>query len=222
MRSLRDLSRTDAASSKSASSGGCAPRGLGRARAIQCSFSCTASRARENHSWLSERLIPALPAVRIRSDVERKRLAGLQASDSAATGVRTGIYSPEFAERTYLQLLEHTKVSLRSGFTTIVDATFLAAKDRRAFLTLAQQLDIPAAIVACEAKPDVLEDRIRARARGGDRISDADLDVLKAQLASSQPFAPGEENLLVRTNTSEANAVTDTVRALRTRAPEKY
>jgi uncharacterized protein len=43
--------------------------------------------------------------VRIRSDVERKRLAGLNAMTRIDAAPRQGIYDPEFSRRNYAHLL---------------------------------------------------------------------------------------------------------------------
>src|SRR6185369_9788254 len=57
-------------------------------------------RIRAAASWMSQRLVPEVRAIRIRSDVERKRLAGIGALESATAAARQGIYSPEFSHRT--------------------------------------------------------------------------------------------------------------------------
>ena len=49
-------------------------------------------------TWLSERLLPELSAVRVRSDVERKRLAHMAGSEHEPAGIRQGIYSAQFSQ----------------------------------------------------------------------------------------------------------------------------
>jgi aminoglycoside phosphotransferase family enzyme len=44
-------------------------------------------------SWLSERIMAELPAIRLRSDIERKRLFGLSRDESSGSGIAGGIYS---------------------------------------------------------------------------------------------------------------------------------
>jgi predicted kinase len=166
-------------------------------------------------SWLSERLIPALPAIRVRSDVERKRLAGVAAGESAATN--PAVYSRNFTERTYAHLSECAEACLAAGFATIVDATFLDPAQRAMFLALARRMDIPLTIVACASERQELERRILERAQRGDRVSDADLEVLAAQLRDLQPFVPAEQPYVIHANTSDPDAVADTVAAIRSR-----
>lgn len=161
-------------------------------------------------SWLSERLIPALPAIRIRSDVERKRLAGVSINENAEPAV----YSQNFTQRTYARLSGCAAACLDAGFTTILDATFLDPSQRVIFRDLASRMDVPLAIVACTSDRQELERRILERAKSGDRVSDADLEVLAAQLQNLQPFDPQELDSVIRVDTRAPDAIARTVEAI--------
>ena len=158
-------------------------------------------------SWLSERLVPKLHAVRVRSDLERKRLAGIEATGSAAARVREGIYTAQFSHRTYSRLADCAESSLRAGLSVIVDAAFLDTADRRLFRALAARLQVTCAIVSCEADPITLAQRVDERARQQKDASDASLAVLDAQLREFQPFEPAEEPLVIHVETGDADAV---------------
>jgi len=76
-------------------------------------------------SWMSEKLVPRLGAIRIRSDVERKRLADVSPSLLKENdGYEEGLYTPALSHRTYARLLECADGCLKGGFDTIVDAAF--------------------------------------------------------------------------------------------------
>ena len=60
-------------------------------------------------------LLEHLGAVRVRSDVERKRLAGVEANARTAAGFGSGLYSPEMSTRTYARLHEVTATVLDAG-----------------------------------------------------------------------------------------------------------
>ncbi|MBV6415668.1 MAG: hypothetical protein CMLOHMNK_00181 [Steroidobacteraceae bacterium] len=154
-------------------------------------------------SWLSERLVPAVPAIRLRSDVERKRLAGLQPAVSSAAPLRQGLYAHACTRRTYRRLAGCAAICLRAGFHVIVDATFLEAKDREVFAALAERLNAPSLLLSCHADPETLEQRIRKRAMCATDASDADLDVLAAQLQSAQPLSSTERARALLIDTSE-------------------
>jgi predicted kinase len=57
-------------------------------------------------SWLSRRLIPGLEAIQMRSDLERKRLAGLSPTADSQSEIESGIYDPESTATVYDRLLE--------------------------------------------------------------------------------------------------------------------
>ncbi len=115
-------------------------------------------------TWLARRLAAHLGALHLRSDVERKRLAGLEAHQDSRSPPDAGIYTIEFNERTYGRLHECASAALAAGEPAIIDAAFLRREERRRFRTLAQERNLPFAIVHCRAPDAVLRDRVSARA----------------------------------------------------------
>ena len=156
-------------------------------------------------SWLSERLVPALNAIRVRSDVERKRLAGTQRTGAEQLG--QGIYSSQFNDRTYAHLLDCAESCLRGGLTVIVDAAFLDATDRESFCKLATCQSLRYLVVCCSAPPAILTQRIVDRLREAGDPSDANLTVLEAQLRNAQPLAGLEPDRVVAVDTSDRSAI---------------
>jgi predicted kinase len=155
-------------------------------------------------TWFSERLVGALPALRVRSDLERKRFAGEQMT----TGViESGLYGAEVTERTYESLARHCETGLRAGFDMIADATFLRRRHREQFRALAAELGCPFIIVDCVAPPALLEERLRRRLAGGADASDADLAVLHHQLAHHDPLTAAEQRVTVLLGADAALAV---------------
>jgi predicted kinase len=144
-------------------------------------------------------------AIRVRSDVERKRLFGLRALDESAARVPGGIYTGEATGRTYSRLVELAGLALDAGFPVIVDAAFLRAAERDRFRELARQRGCPFTILHCRADPAVLAQRVRARLAGALDPSEADLSVLDRQLAGCEPLVPEERALAIELDTgSEA------------------
>ena len=66
-----------------------------------------------------------LPAIRMRSDLERKRLFGIPRLAFTRNPVNEGIYTPEASVQTYHMLEANARSMLLAGFNVIVDATFL-------------------------------------------------------------------------------------------------
>ena len=69
----------------------------------------------------SATLIPRLGALRIRSDVERKRLAGLSAEAKTESAVAAGMYDAAMTERTYERLRDLAGIVSDCGIPVIVD-----------------------------------------------------------------------------------------------------
>ena len=143
----------------------------------------------------SAALIPRLGALRIRSDVERKRLAGLAAEAKTASTVEAGIYDAAMTDRTYERLLDLARIVSGYGIPVIVDATFLARARREVFAALARSLGAPFRILDFRAGEAALRLRIARRAAEGHDASEADLAVLEHQRRSQESLTPHEQSL---------------------------
>jgi aminoglycoside phosphotransferase family enzyme len=147
-------------------------------------------------------LVETLGAIRVRSDVERKRLHGLAAGAQTGAAVDAGIYAQDATRRTYARLAEIARIVLDAGFPAVADATFLRREDRDALRAAARETGATFAIASCEAPEAVLRSRILARARAGGDASEATLDVLAKQLATAEPLAGEELTFAVRVDTT--------------------
>jgi predicted kinase len=152
-------------------------------------------------STLTQPLLEIMSAIRIRSDVERKRLFGISVDTRSAAGIDAGIYSAEAGLKTYQQLLLLAEALLEAGITVIVDAAFLKYEQRRPFMELALQKQIPFVIVEFSAAAETLRQRIQARSQD---VSDADLSVLEHQLATTEPVHENERSCLIEIDTEQA------------------
>lgn len=139
-------------------------------------------------TFRSQQLLEQQGAIRVRSDVERKRLFGLDALDSSrARGL--DIYSGDATARTYARLFEIARSVLAAGFDAVIDAAFLRRHERDAARELARDCGVPFEILVCKARPSVLRRRL------GNRVSDAseaDLGVLRRLTDSMEDLAPDE------------------------------
>lgn len=143
-------------------------------------------------SSLALALIEALGAIRVRADVERKRLHGLDPTARTKTGIGRGLYGPAADADTYVYLGRLAGAIVQSGWTAVVDATFLRRADRDAFRALARSIGCPFLIVACQAPADVLRTRVAARTVAAQDASEAGLEVLERQLATVEALAADE------------------------------
>ena len=139
-------------------------------------------------TFASQRLLEQEGAIRLRSDVERKRLFGLgMLDDSRARGLN--LYDAGATARTYEHLFKMARIALQAGYPVILDAAFLRRAERAQAHALARTLDVPFSIVTCEAPLAVL--RARLLARKGD-ASEADVAVLERQRAIAEPLSDEE------------------------------
>ena len=166
-------------------------------------------------SWLAKRLAACLPAIWIRSDIERKRLYAVPGNQRANDTVGGGIYSGDATRLTYDRLLALTRGVVESRYVALVDATFLDVDQRRAFGELAKELSVPFRILRCEADESVLRDRVCARTTFGSDPSDADLKVLEAQLRSDHGLTEAEQALALTIRTDGHPVPADIARTLR-------
>lgn len=143
-------------------------------------------------------LLSTFGAIRLRSDVERRRLADREGVSTG--GIEEGAYRPEMTGRVYAHLRDTARMLLQSGIPVIVDATFLKHAQRAPFLELAGALQVPALIVHCEAPEATLRERIIARA--GSDASQATVEVLEHQMRTIEPFDATERARVVIVDTT--------------------
>jgi hypothetical protein len=139
-------------------------------------------------TYASQHMLEREGAIRLRSDVERKRLFGLgMLEDSRARGL--DLYQQDTTAHTYAHLFRAARLALLSGYPVILDAAFLRRSERAQAQALADALGVPFSIIDCNAPPHVLRERLQARQ--GD-ASEADIAVLDKLRSTTEPLA-GEE-----------------------------
>jgi uncharacterized protein len=139
-------------------------------------------------TFVSQQLLERQGAIRIRSDVERKRLFGLGMLDASAEA-GLDIYGPEATERTYAQLLARGGWCLDAGFPVVLDAAFLGRRERELARALAHRHGAQFVIADCAAPEPVRRRRLQERV--GD-ASEAGPEVGQALAATAEPLAAQE------------------------------
>ncbi|MNC85010.1 hypothetical protein D3C83_05810 [compost metagenome] len=130
--------------------------------------------------------------MRLRSDLERKRLHGIASLTASGSAPGAGIYSAEASALTYRRLGTAARTILAAGFPVIVDATFLHRAEREAFRAVAEDAGVPFLILDFHVPLDVLRERVAARLARGDDPSEASVEVLERQIAEREPLTPAE------------------------------
>lgn len=143
-------------------------------------------------STVARELVQALAGLRVRSDVERKRMHGLDTLARTAAAVGGGVYDEQATAATYERLRTIAAGVAEAGIPVIVDAACLRRWQRDAFRGLATTLGVPFVIVSAQATHEVLRARIVRRNAHGTDASEANLDVLARQIAAQDPLAEDE------------------------------
>ncbi|MBN9089028.1 MAG: AAA family ATPase [Reyranella sp.] len=120
-------------------------------------------------------------AVVVRSDVERKRLAGIALEDR----MPAGSYTPEASAKVYAAMRERAEQALRAGHSVVLDAVFDKPAERHSAEALAQRVGVPFDGLWLDVPKEVAQARVAKRK--GD-ASDATAAVVARQFDQD----PGE------------------------------
>lgn len=162
----------------------------------------------------SQQLVENSHAIRIRSDVERKRLFGVAETERVEESAAEQLYSHSASQQTYERLATLTEYIMNAGFPAVVDAAFLDAGLRDRFCELAKRLNVPFRIVSCAASSKELQNRLSMRQARARDASDAGVAVLKQQLELTTREHHVVPPDAVRVETSNADSVNDTLKRL--------
>ena len=153
-------------------------------------------------SWLAERLVPRIAAVRVRSDVERKRLAALAPLADSGSNLDAGLYSAQATDELYRRLETCADAVVGGGERVIVDATYSSAARRAQLRSIANRRGVHCVTVHCTAPKALLVERIEQRVRSHADPSEATVAVLERQLLRHEAPTDAEPSV-VAFDTSE-------------------
>ncbi len=153
-------------------------------------------------SFVSGMVLEEFSAIRIRSDVERKRLADLDPLAKTKSTLGGGIYDPEMSHKTYAKLLNLAKTVIKSDYPVIIDATFLQQQQRAAQQQLAENLGAKFLILNTEAPDDKLKEFIKQRAKLNKDPSEADLTILAKQKEKREWLSEQEKEVALTLDSS--------------------
>lgn len=143
-------------------------------------------------STVARELAAQTGAIHLRSDIERKRLYGVDFMQRPGPG--SLLYTDEATHRTYGRLGELSSQLLADGLSVVVDAVFLRHDERERMRELAARMKAPFALIECVTPMAQMSARIAARACKNDDASDATPEILAMQHRVAQPLPPGWVN----------------------------
>ena len=98
-------------------------------------------------------------AVVVRTDVERKRQAGVALEER----MPTGSYTPESSARVYAAFMARAERVLRAGHSVVLDAVFARPEERTAAEALARKVGVPFQGIWLDVPKDVAQERVAGR-----------------------------------------------------------
>ncbi|GJJ04435.1 hypothetical protein RugamoR64_49730 [Duganella rhizosphaerae] len=179
----------------------------------------THGRSGSGKSTLCDSLVEPLAGVRVRSDVERKRLHGLAEDQRAAAGPGAGIYTAVADKQAYARLLRLACGAAAAGLPVLLDAAFLQRWQRRRLFTLARRLHAGCLLLATATDDVSLFARLAARDGEPPQASDAGVELVAHQRRTLQSLQADEQAQALFVDTSgrwsavEAEALAARIRA---------
>lgn len=142
---------------------------------------------------LAAECVGAFAAMRLRSDVERKRLFSMPATARPGNDDATrALYAAETTRRVYERLATLARGLLEAGSSVVVDATCNTRSKRDLFTAVARDTGTRLVWLEIDLPASLLHARVAARAAEGRDPSDATPEILCAQLAAREPIQAAE------------------------------
>ncbi len=154
-------------------------------------------------STVAAEVAAATGALRLRSDVERKRIFGLAPHQDSETCSATDIYTEAATRKTFSRLSRLAGQLLEWGYPVIVDATFLGSQWRASFRQLARTRGVSFAIIDCQAGEKTLQARLEKRSLSAREVSEADTAVMIKQRLRQTPLSEEEAQFTIEVNTEK-------------------
>lgn len=161
---------------------------------------------------VSAEMAAELGLVRLRSDIERKRLFDLKPLDESKSGIGDNIYTEDANQKTYQRLADLAATLLEAGLPVIVDAASLKVSERTLIADVAESHCVPFTLLHCEAPENLRRQWVRQRT--GD-ASEATEELLDAQMTWFEPLTQEEKAHTVHIHTEQehvAEALADRIR----------
>jgi aminoglycoside phosphotransferase family enzyme/predicted kinase len=163
-------------------------------RSLKPSLIITHGFAGSGKTTIARNFVKHCGAIHINSDIIRKRLFHIPLDTRSNSGLNSGIYTAQATKETYEKLIQLAELIIKTGFTVVVDATFLKQAQRALFYKLSMQLHVPFYILHCQANDSEIEKRIKNRLSSATSVSEADLTILNDQKEHSEPLTNLEKN----------------------------
>jgi hypothetical protein len=160
-------------------------------------------------TYVSEQLAQRWNIAHISTDLTRKELAGIGASEHSCDAYGQGIYSPEFSRRTYDTMYDRARHQIASGKSVVLDGTFRDRDERQRVLGLSRDQNADLWIVECVAPDDEIKLRLDRRTEGVEQTaSDGRWELFQQQKADWDEINEIPSKSYIRLDTSRQPEIT--------------
>jgi predicted kinase len=136
------------------------------------------------------------------SDIIRKELAGISIAEHKYEDFEKGIYSKEFTDKTYAEILKRACDILKNS-SVILDASFQKRTDRNLALKMADELGIKVFVVETICKDDEIKKRLNIRIEDKKQASDGRWEIYDRQKEVFEPIDEIKEGFHIIIDTTE-------------------
>ncbi len=137
---------------------------------------------------LAKKLASRMGMVVISSDVVRKTLAGIPPTEPQPDEYNSGIYSPDFSQKTYQSMFEQAGEWLGRGVSVILDATFIRAKSRRVARDIASRSNATFGLLEYQIDDEEAHSRLVKRSTQLKNASDGRPDIYYKMKRKYEPL----------------------------------
>lgn len=163
---------------------------------------------------VSTEILKTIGAIRVRSDVERKRLFSETLKSKDQDLQYADLYHADMTACTYDRLWNVARMLIQAVVFVVIDATFLRHHQREAFRRLANEQGYAWVIFDVFAPEWVLVERIERRSQEGRDASDATVDVMKRQQETEEPFTEEEQLYVISVDSTNPQAINSAIKKL--------
>ncbi len=132
-------------------------------------------------SYQAREIARRLGADIIRTDVLRKELFDMKATERRYESFGAGIYSDDISRLVYEKALALAEQKIKQGKAVIIDASFKKRAERLKALALAEKLQIRFFVLECVCPDDVTQKRLEKRVLDNDNVSDGRWELFQKQ-----------------------------------------
>jgi hypothetical protein len=143
----------------------------------------------------------------IHSDEVRKNLVGIPPTSRVTEAYGAGIYSPEFSQLTYREMLRQAGHHLEQGRNVILEASYKSAADRAQARQLAQEVGASVAFIHCTCSDAEVARRLDKRQANHQAISDGRKELLAPQKQEFDPLDDLKDVPLLVIDTGQDKAI---------------